>query len=359
MSKNIPETNSPEEVDIGQLFKIIGNGLEKFFNFLGGILHKAFLGFVWLVFFLKKHFLKIGIAGIIGFGLAFVSEKVSEPVYSTSAIVQQNYNTGESLYELITRYNSLIRNNDTLNLRQALSLDENKAIDIVRIEIEPAISENLKIKGYDNYIKGLDSVLASTIDYDAYLSNTKAYDYKFQKISLRSKQANNLSVIFDELIDRVNETEFFKREQRKDLEQLDNRELAIKQSLTISDSLQSTYRKVLEKPLDRENGQGQASTVTIEGSNNVRETKEFELYQNDLELRRELVQIQRERQDKSEIIEIISIEFDNGVIDDSVEVLGMEISRKIFYALAFAFLVVLWLMSVEFLKYLEKYKNVA
>jgi hypothetical protein len=51
-------TNTPqpsEEVDLGQLFKMIGNAFQRLFQFIGSIFNKLFLAFVWLVFFIKKH----------------------------------------------------------------------------------------------------------------------------------------------------------------------------------------------------------------------------------------------------------------------------------------------------------------
>ena len=69
MSKDLPQPQQSEEVDLGQLFKLIGNAFERFFNFIGNILNKLFLAFVWMVFFLKKHLIKFVIAGVIGVGL--------------------------------------------------------------------------------------------------------------------------------------------------------------------------------------------------------------------------------------------------------------------------------------------------
>lgn len=44
-------TPPSEEVDLGQLFKMIGNAFSRLFNFVGSIFKQLFLAFVWVVFF--------------------------------------------------------------------------------------------------------------------------------------------------------------------------------------------------------------------------------------------------------------------------------------------------------------------
>ena len=101
MSKDLPKQPTSEEVDLGQLFKLIGNAFNRFFRFIGSILNGLFLAFVWIVFFIKRHILKIMIATILGFGFGYAKEKISDPIYQSSAIVKQNYDTGKNLYNLI------------------------------------------------------------------------------------------------------------------------------------------------------------------------------------------------------------------------------------------------------------------
>ena len=43
MSNKLPEQPNSEEVDLGQLFKLIGNAFNRFFKFIGSILNSFFL----------------------------------------------------------------------------------------------------------------------------------------------------------------------------------------------------------------------------------------------------------------------------------------------------------------------------
>ena len=54
MSTNPNTPNNSEEVDLGQLFKLIGAAFDRFFNFIYRIFKGLFSVFIWFVFFIKK-----------------------------------------------------------------------------------------------------------------------------------------------------------------------------------------------------------------------------------------------------------------------------------------------------------------
>ena len=89
MSENI-QPQSSEEVDLGQLFKLIGNAFDRFFNFIYTIFKSIFLAFVWLVFFVKKRLIILALAGILGFVYGMLNSKSAAPKYESSVTVVQN-----------------------------------------------------------------------------------------------------------------------------------------------------------------------------------------------------------------------------------------------------------------------------
>ena len=119
--------------------------------------------------------------------------------------------------------------------------------------------------------------------------------------------------------------------------------------------MQKVYKIVLEKSAEKVTG-GETS-ITFEGADDKSVTKEFELYNSDLELRRELVTIQRKKEDIQNIIEIVSSGQNEGVIDNSRNVFGLKFSKKLFFGLLLALLVFGVLLTLEFLRFLEKYKS--
>ena len=355
MSKNLPEQTNSEEVDLGQLFKLIGNAFNRFFRFIGSILNSFFLAFVWLVFFVKKHFIKLVIAGVIGIALGFIKEKISEPVYKTSIVVKQNYKTGENLYSALDSYNELISERDSITLGNELQVSQKEANNILGFEVEPVLSDNQKMKVYDNYKKELDSVLASTLDFETFQEMSNDYDYQFQKITVKTKEKVISPKVLFNAVKNIENIGYFKNEQQKDLAQLSRREAIVKESLIKSDSLQKVYQFVLEKSVEQL--PGSQTSVTIDNTEDKSTTKEYELYTNDIVLRRELVNIEREKEDLKEIIEIVSSERNIGTLDNKAKVLGFSFSYKVIYGFSFALLTFIILLLIAFLKYLERFRE--
>ena len=63
---NTNKTPSNEEVDLGQLFNMIGNTFNKFFQFIASIFNQFFMAFVWLVFFIRRRVIVLISAIIVG-----------------------------------------------------------------------------------------------------------------------------------------------------------------------------------------------------------------------------------------------------------------------------------------------------
>ena len=350
-------TNTPqpsEEVDLGQLFKMIGNAFQRLFQFIGSIFNKLFLAFVWLVFFIKKRAVFLLIAAVAGLALGLILDKTSLPTYKSSIIVKQNYATGDNLYGSIDYYNSLLKDEDYEVLGRVLGLEKKISEEIIEVEIEPIITDNDRVVMFDKYISGLDSLAASKVEYEVFVDNIKDYKHQLQQISIKSKTRANFKNVFDNVIGDINRNIFFVNEQAKDLAELNQQKVALEQSLAQSDSLQRTYKRVLEQQMESKSTS--ETSITFEGNNDKNKTREFDLYKNDIELRREIVQIERKLKDKQNIVEIISGKQDSGFVDDTKELLGLTLNTQSYYLALFTILAFVILFGLEFLKFLEKYK---
>ncbi len=355
MSNNLPESQPSEEVDLGQLFKLIGKAFDRFFKFIGSILNKFFLAFVWIVFFIKRHFIKIAIAAVVGVAFGIIKQKTGNPVYKSSIVIKQNYTTGEHLYNTLDYYNSLINEGDSINISTILAIEPHEAINIINFEVESILNDNQKLKLFDNYTKSIDSALATTLEFKKFLNNSNDYEHQFQKITLRSKTKDNFDKIFTQIIKNITSSAFFENEQTKDLEELSRRESIIRESLKDSDTLQKVYQEVLLKSTEKV--AGGTTSITFEGAEDKNVTKEFELYNSDLLLSRELVTIEREKEDLKFIIEIVSRQETSGTLDNKEELLGLEINKIIVYGIQLALLLVIILFFIEFLNYLDRFKS--
>jgi len=355
MSKDLPQPKPTEELDLGQLFQLIGNAFNRFFKFIGSILKSIFLAFVWLVFFVKRQFLKLLIAVIAGVILGFVFMAYFGPTYKSFVVVKQNYKTGENLNNLIGYFNALIAEDDILALSNALGgIDSLTTSSIKAFQIISVSDKNQLLKNYDAYLKEIDSVLASTIDYSIFLANDKVFNHKFQKLTIKAKKGINFESVFEEIVNKINTNEYFLREQRKDTIELNNRIIALERALVKSDSLQNTYKRVLE--MSPEEGSSQTS-VTIKNSEDLNKTREFELYKNDIEIQRELIELERQKENRKYILEIISSRHEAPTVDNTKVLLGLQLHLKYYFAVLFFLLTLLFLLGKQFIIYLDKFKD--
>lgn len=345
-----------DEVDLGQLFQAIGKMFKRFFDFIGSILYSIFLAFVWFVFFLKRNIIILGIAFLIGLIIGYVKFKYSDPVYQSSALIKQNYKTGENLYSILDYYNELISEGDSITLSKSLEIQPSEASKIVGFGVSTDFNQNEKLILYDEYLKEIDTSLASTTDFPTYIENLEDQEFDLQKISVKFTERGLFDKVLNGIVNNIKSIDYFKRLQQRDLKELDrNREMLIA-SLKQSDSLQKVYQNVLQLNPDLRDNQ---TSITIDDGTNQKEstTKEYQLYLNDIKLRRELVKTEREREDLSEIIEVISINQNSGTRLAERSLLGFGVSTKYFYAILLFTITLTVLLIIAFLKYLERYQD--
>ena len=105
---------------------------------------------------------------------------------------------------------------------------------------------------------------------------------------------------------------FFLNEQAKDILELQQNKAALEKALIKSDSLQRTYKRVLENRLD--SNAAADIGISFDGNTDSDKTYEFDLYKSDIEIRKEIVKIERELKDKQNIIDLISSKQDSGFV---------------------------------------------
>jgi len=195
---------------------------------------------------------------------------------------------------------------------------------------------------------------ASKIEYADFVNNTKDHKHKLQQISIKSKTRADFNSVFTNIVNNIQTNPFFVNEQAKDMSELSLRKRALEESLIQSDSLQQTYKRVLEQQLDSDTTS--EIGITFEGDNDRDKTREFDLYKSDIELREKIIKIERELKDKENIIDLISSKQDNGFVDNTKGLFGLSIPAKIFYSIMALGLAFLPLLGIEFFSYLEKHK---
>jgi hypothetical protein len=244
---------------------------------------------------------------------------------------------------------------DYKTLGNLLGVNELVSKEIMGFSIDPIITENDLIVLYDSYVSSLDSLTASMVDYDDYTKNLKLYKHTYQQLSIKSKTRTNFKNVFTSILYNMETNPFFVNEQTKDLSQLEEAKLVLIKSLSESEALQKTYKGVLEQEF--------ASTttseigITFEGNNDQKKTREFELFKSDIDLRQEIVTIDRAIKDKEHIIDLISNKNDNGFIDNTKKLFGSDVPVKYYYLILIFPLTLIVLFGIEFLSFVKRMRS--
>ncbi|MBO0320992.1 hypothetical protein J0X14_01690 [Muricauda sp. CAU 1633] len=294
--------NSSDEIDLGQLFQMIGRAFQKFFNFVGSIFKGIFHVLMLLLLFIQKNFIILAAAVIIGGVGGYILDTTLPEKYISKMVVEPNFNSVQQLYNNISFYNDLAEAQDSVALATALNITEHEAASVEEIFADSYSDENQKIKLFDEFIRELDTTTVKTIDFENYLQNFNSLDARFHQISVISTDNKVAKKMQPAIINSISVNDYFKLQKRINDENLSLQEDIYKQQLVEIDSLQSLYRTVLVKEADKPM-QGTSISMAESGESSNRE---LALVQEKDVLKEKLVALNKERANKSTIINVIS-----------------------------------------------------
>ena len=350
MSNQIPQQTPPpsDEIDLGQLFQIIGNGFKKFFNFIENIFKGIFHIIILFLLFLQKHFIKFVVAGVVGLAIGIYLDMNKEPVYVSSMVVEPNFNSVQQLYNNINFYNELARAKDSTTLAEALGLSLTEASTLKKFEVESFSDENQKIQLFDRFVRTLDSATQKVIDMENYLKNFNSFDARFHNISVIATNNEIVKKIQTAIINSISRNEYFKLQKNVSDENLKFQDSIYSRQLVDIDSLQRLYKRVMEKEAEKPL---QGTNISL-GENGGQENKELTLISQVDKLKKSLVLLNEERANKSSILNVISAFPRRGV-----ELKGIWNSNKFRIPFGFIVLTLLLLSLWNLNSYLKNYKK--
>lgn len=305
MSKNLPDNSQSEEVDLGQLFKLIGNLFDRLFQFVQSKLLFVFSILIFLIKAIIDNFKLIVISMVIAAALGFGLEKIQPDVFSSEMLVKPYF---ESKFQLITNinyYNALIADKDYDELSDLFEIAPEQSKELIEFEIKPGPeTENDRILQYEKFIKAIDSVRAQDISFDDFIENRSLYSGTTFEINVRSYSKD----IFKSLEGGLNKTflnEYSKKKMKKRDSLIILDKQRIEKSLVQIDSLKSVYLEVM-----RNESNSKSNQVTLkDGMSLVQErvkTKEFELLDKELELRKALNSLESQKVEEDVYFDTIS-----------------------------------------------------
>lgn len=348
MAEQPSNQNNSDEIDLGQLFQIIGRGFQKFFNFIASIFKGLFHLLILFLLFIQKHFIVLTAAVVVGgIGGYFLDKHLPEK-YISKMVVEPNFNSVQQLYNNIDFYNDLATAEDSITLASSLDITTSEAASIKKIFVDSYSDENQKIKLFDNFIKELDTTTIKTIDYENYLKNFNSLDARFHQISIVSTDNRVAKKTQPAIINSISINDYFKLQKQINDENLTLQDSIYMQQLTEIDTLQSLYKRVLEKEAEKAM---QGTNINL-AENGESQNKELALVQEREVIKEKLVELNQERANKSSIVNVISDFPSRGV-----EQKGFWKSYKFSFPIILVFLCFLLLGLNELNNYLNQLKN--
>lgn len=298
--------------------------------------------------FVQKNIIVLAIAVVVGGIGGYFLDTITPEKYVSRMVVEPNFNSVQQLYNNIAFYNDLAEAKDSVALATALNITEREAGTIEEIFVDSYSDDNQKIKLFDEFIRELDTTTVKAIDFENYLENFNSMDARFHRISLISTDNRVAKKTQSAIINSISVNDYFKLQKRINDENLALQDTIYKKQLAEIDSLQSLYRTVLVKEADKPM---QGTNINLaEGGEST--NRELALVQEKDILKEKLVALNRERANKSTIINVISDFPTRGV-----ELKGVLNSYKFLLPLVLLGLVIAVLGAIELNRFLKTYKK--
>jgi hypothetical protein len=300
--KPITHSTKEDEVDVNQLFEMIGKGFSNIFSFIGNIIYTFFYWILLQILFIRNNFKRLILAATIGGLLGGVYQYgIKEIKYESSMTVEPNFGSAFQLYKNIDFYLSLIEQNDYERLAESLNISSEEARSISRIEVEPYSNESQSLLSFKDFIGGLDSLTINLIDYKTYVKKQPVESYKYHLIKVTSKD----KYIFDKLeypiINSITKNTYYDKVKSTSYSNLMSRKHALLASISELDSLRSIYKKVLLAESVKENSGTNIFLSQVEIDN-----KQLFLFDKYMLMNQQLIEANKKLMEEDKLINVVS-----------------------------------------------------
>ncbi|WP_209401193.1 hypothetical protein [Pseudozobellia sp. WGM2] len=197
--QNAQGKSSNDEIDLGQLLKMISNG----FNRLGIFFLRVFL-------YLKKNALKLLGLIILGVAISFLLSTMVDKKLKTETIVQPNFDGEDYLYDVIDEIQANISSKDSAFLKTiSLSKDDVKGF---KVEIQPIVAkEEVKeeVEQELQYLELLQSFKDESFAIDIMRSELTKKSIVPHRITFTYTDSEKGKMIVEKLLAYINNNDYY------------------------------------------------------------------------------------------------------------------------------------------------------
>lgn len=262
MSKESLQPQQSEEVDLGQLFKLIGNAFDKLFKFIGSI----FIGIYNVVLLLLVHIYKrlvwYATAVIIGVVLGIIIDMKSDKLYGANLFIQTNFKSARQVYENVKQFHQLAHvDKDTLELAKRLNISPDEASNLKGFYIEADLDENNIASMYSEFYLKLDSISRLEMNYDRYKESLTPYNYSIHRIGVASNDRNIYKKIEKSFVKGLSGNDYLREVLEANDSILNRKDKSLLLQVQKTDSLVNEYLKIRINESQKEQIPGSGTNV--------------------------------------------------------------------------------------------------
>jgi hypothetical protein len=245
MSKELPQPKQSEEVDLGQLFKLIGNSFDRFFKFIASIFIGIYNVFLLLLIHIYRRLVWYVAAIILGGVIGFIIDMNSNKLYGANMFIETNFNSARQVYENVKQFHQLARiDKDTLGLAQKLGVSTDEAAHLKGFYIEVDLDENNIAEMYSEFYKRLDSVSRLEMTYERYKNSLTAYNFPIHRIGVASTDKNIYKKIEQAFIKGISGNTYLNELAKVNNDILVRKDSVLKNQIQKTDSLVKEYLNI-------------------------------------------------------------------------------------------------------------------
>ncbi len=256
-NNNTPSKSGEEEIDLGQLFSLIGKGFSGLFRSFGKLFKYTFYGFVHFLLIVRRNFIFFTISSMLGLALGAVYQNfIYIPKYESSMTVKPNFGSTVQLYKNIDFYQNLVYLKDYEKLAENLNITESEAESIRKFSVEPYANKNQSIKAYGRFLADLDTMIVRDIPYEEFVDNQPVESFEYHVVSVKSKDRYVFKKLEPSIINSIEENDFYRKERTIAYNNMVNDIKSIRSSISALDTLREIRNEILIRESEKEVGSG-------------------------------------------------------------------------------------------------------
>ncbi|MCR8667216.1 hypothetical protein NO995_05955 [Aestuariibaculum sp. M13] len=309
MSKELQTPpQSSEEVDLGQLFKLIGNAFDRFFKFIASIFKGLFSLVLMLLIHFYKRFVWYAGAVILGVIIGYILDKNTDTLYGANMFIETNFNSTRQVYENIKEFHQLAHeDHDTLELAKRLKITPSEAASLKGFYIEPDIDENRLSEMYSAYFNRLDSVTQIEMNYDKFKSSMNAYNFKIHKIGVASADKALYKKIEKALVKEISYNDYLLELLKVSNDNLKKKDEILIDQVAKTDSLLKEYLKIRINESKKESKLGSGTNLYMgDAESTSLIVDESRILDKRLDLEAERREINRDRVEQQNVVNVLA-----------------------------------------------------